>query len=369
MQPQQQDPVQQNNMARAVLQTSAVPVRKRIGVFTGFTLGQSAKIRLLNSGLTLAVRLKITATIDTTTAIFGLSGQHGLVQRVTLTDYNQIDRVDTDAYSLMIANSRRRDEILDAYVSRQVQGSAAATIPYPQIVTTANAQKLVLWLDVPFAVDPNRGDLRGISLSQTVVGEQFVTVRFADALVDADPTKAPFISGTAILTAGSDISVEVWQEFVQPQTPAAIPLIDASTVYEIKGLYRSTSDIATNGQKLINYPNVRTVLGSTHLCVLNNLEPTEAALSSIQMLANSSQILNDHSLASKLREQSNRFNALPSAAVLDYDHRAFPIMTALYGNIQLAFNFGVTPGGNSFIQSQFESLYASGSPLPGISTQ
>ncbi|MGH8710376.1 MAG: hypothetical protein ACREVA_03545 [Burkholderiales bacterium] len=365
----QMDPVQQNMYARQMLLQTAIPIKKRVGRFTGFALGSTAKIRLLNTGLTVGLKALVSITMDLTAtppqSIFSL---FPLVQRVTLTDYNQIDRVDTDAFSLMVANSRRRDELLDARVTPFYTGAVFNSEVYA-FPTTGAAQVALLWIDIPFSVDPSHGDLRGVSLSQSVVGEQFVSFRFCDTLVNADPTQAPYASGTVVITAGTTIGVELWQEYLQPQNMQSLPLIDLSTIYEIKGLFRTTSDIGTNGQKLINYPNVRTVLSASHLLIANNLPPTGTVLSTLQLLANSSQILNENSYASKQREQMNRFNSHVSQALLDFDHRASPISTAIFGNIQLALNFGTVPGGNTFVQSQFESLYASGSPLPGISTQ
>lgn len=370
---QQMNPQQQNAMARQMLLQTSLPIRKKIGVFTGFALGSTARIRLLNVGLTTNVQLKISYNLTTTLGpIQSNFGGAVIANQITLTDYNQIERVNTDGYSL---------KALRAFKRRRFDGLTSAAYPqYPALSNTTEfesfqsgnvtAQPNSVFIDVPFAVDADMGNLTGISLSQAVVGEQFVTVKFADALLGTDPLLFPYQSaGTSTASLDGTITVEVWQEYLQPQNVQFIPMIDASTIYEVKGLFKSSSDISSNGEKLINYPNVRTVMSSFHIGLDNSVPMGGTKYGDIELLANSSQILSQDSYESKRRLMYGELGGNIGVGTIYMNHRSFPISTAIYGNVQLQLNFKTIAGGNTYIQSQFESIYAQGTPLPGISTQ
>lgn len=371
MKSDQMNPTYQNAMARQALMSGALPVRKLIGSFAGNALGSTRRIRLLNVGLSTRLVVGVRAQIDIT--VLGVpsavGGAYNLINQVRLIDYNQIERVSSDAYSLAMINGYRKRRALDTAVPSI--GFTPSTVDtssvFVQPTIVANNQALNFFFDVPFCVDPEAGDLRGLSWSQAVVGEQFLTLKIADALVGTDPLLFPYTGGTMTL---DDIIIDVWQEYlIPPKDPNALPLIDLSTVYELKGLLRSQSDIASGGQKLINYPNVRNVLSSLHIGVDNNAAMGPSSISSLQMLINSSQIMREASYASKRREMRNIIRGDAAAGTVYEDHRQYPIATALYGNVQLAINFGAITGGNTYVSSTFESTYASGSPLPGVTTQ
>ncbi len=367
-------PVQQNAIARSnLLNGGAIPIRKRIGAFTGFALGDTARVKLLNTGLLTNVQLRISYNVTTTNSPTNSGfGGASIANQIRLVDFNQIERVATDGYSL---------KALSAFKRRRLEGMTSAAYPiYPTLSSNNEFEKFQtgnvtnqqnqVFIDVPFCVDASIGDTRGLSMAQTVVGEQFVTVKFADALLGADQLLFPYqTSGTSTAALVGTITLEVWQEYLQPQNMMSIPLIDASTIYEIRGLFRSTSDIATNGEKLINYPNVREVLSTFHVNLDNSVPMTAAGISSINLLANSSQILSEDSYESKRRWMYNTVGGNIGNGTVYMDHRNMPIMTAIFGNVQLQMRYGTVTGGNTYVQSQFESLYASGTPLPGISTQ
>lgn len=367
--PAKQNPIQQNAIARAMLQQSALPIRKRIGLFGPFAPGDTARIRLLNVGLTTAVQARVSTTLTTTGTVTNSAlGPYPLTPQVVLTDYNQIERVNTDAYSLQALRAfkrRRLDDLRGTTALNPGNASAPAFSAFPTgVVTDA---PLSYFIDVPLAVDADLGDLRGMSLSQAVVGEQFLSIKMADSVLGADPTQNIVTGGTT--ASVGDIYVEVWQEYLQPQNMQSLPMLDLSTIYEVKGLFRSSSDIQTSGQKLINYPNVRTVMSSLHVCIDDDAGMDNTQINTIQLLANSSQILREDSYYSRKRAMLDEVLGEVGAGVIYMNHRAAPISTAIYGNVQMALNFATITGGNTFVLSQFESVYASGTPLPGISTQ
>lgn len=367
----QVNPIMQNAMARQQLLQTALPIRKKVGTFTGNALGSTLRVKLLNVGLTTGIQLQVRTNVTTTgTVVQSPIGAFALTPQVIFTDYNQIDRVNTDAYSLQALRAFKRKRIDDSWAPATIFPNstvAPSVSALPSGVVTN--QPLSYFIDVPLAMDVENGDLRGMSLSQAVVGEQFISIKFADTILGADPTKNVYTSATTAVIVG-DIIVDVYQEYLQPQSMDSLPFMDLSTIYEIKGLFNSNSDIAVNGQKLINYPNVRTVFSSLHNCFDNGTFMNGTDITSLQLLVNSSQILREDSYITKKRWMVDEVQGEIGQQCIYNSHRSAPISTAIYGNVQFALNFGtITGGANTFIQSQFESLYASGTPLPGISTQ
>lgn len=372
---QQQNPQQQNATARQMLLATSIPVRKKVGSFTGFNLGDTARLKLLNVGLTTGVQAIVSYNVTnggTTPPAQSNFGGSVIANKIVLTDYNQIERISTDGYSL---------KVLNAFKRRRFNGFSSAA--YPQFPALSNTtefetfqsgavtnQQNRVFFDIPFAVDAEHGDLRGISLSQAVVGEQFVSIKFADTLLGADPLLYPYQdAGSSTSTLVGTITVDLYQEYLQPQSLQYIPLIDASTIYEIKGLFKSSSDISTNGEKLINYPNVRTVMSSFHVGIDNNVPMGATQINTIKLIANGSQIMHEDNYATKRRYMYGEIGGNIGNGTIYMNHRSFPISTAIYGNVQLQTDYLTITGGNTYMQSQFESLYASGQALPGISTQ
>jgi hypothetical protein len=369
-------PMQQNAIARMMLMgnesmvPASVPVRIKLGTFSA-ALGDTLRVKILNVGMTTKLTYQVRAQIDITALATpsATSGVYGLTPQVRFVDYNQIERVACDAYSLSIINGFRKRRISETFVSPAgfAVGAAEVADINNQPTAIANNQLLNYFVDVPLAVDPENGDFRGMSFSQTVVGEQFLNIKIADALVGTDPTLFAYTAGTMTLDS---LVVDVWQEYLtQPQDPAAIPLMDVSTVYEIKGLFRSPSDIASGGQKIINYPNVRNILSSTHVLVDNNAPMGETQIASVDMFLNSANVLRQDSFASLRRRMRNTARGDAASGTIHQDHRSYPISTYLYGNVQIYFTFATITGGNTYALSAFESTYAAGSPLPGITTQ
>ncbi len=368
----QKNPVQENAIARAMLLQSALPIRKKVATISGVSLGQTVRQRLLNVGLTSKISLHVRANItigaaDATKS--GPAGIYGLLNQVILTDYNQIERVNTDGASLAKISSYKKRRQLGSYATPYYNaGTGVLTAELIKYPTAQAAADLEFFLDVPFCVDADAGDLRGLSLSQAVVGEQFISLKIADALENADPSLAPYLASASTFVLNS-LAIDVWQEYYQPQPSMQLPILDLATVYEIKGLFRSTSDISTGGQKLINYPNVRTVFSSLHSCLDNAAGMTDTNIGSIQLMVNSSQILREDTYKSKVFEMAELIRGAPFAGDIYMNHRNSPISTAIYGNVQLALNWATIAGGTTYTNSTFESVYMAGTPLPGITTQ
>jgi hypothetical protein len=213
--------------------------------------------------------------------------------------------------------------------------------------------------------------LRGAIMCQTAVGEMYLNIDWISTLISNGDVDALYSGGATTTVVGqnaSPITVTLWQDYLLPQAIGSrgqipLPGVDLMTVYELNGNVKSSDNIAVGTEKLINYPNVRSVIGAYFNFV------SAAALSSnvsqVRLIANGNNILMDNTGLSQLFYQRMTLETDLVAGVYWRLHREHPIETALFGNVQV----GVTPsvvGANPYWELAFESFYTKGQALPGI---
>jgi hypothetical protein len=86
-------------------------------------------------------------------------------------------------------------------------------------------------------------------------------------------------------------------------------------------------------------------------------------------VVNSSNVLQEHSLDSQQMLQRKWINGDMPKGTFFMLFRQRPIETAVYGNVQLGLTFSAAPTGTYYLEQAYESFYAKGSTLPGISNQ
>lgn len=360
--------IQQNMLLRQALLGSAPAMRKNLGNYQG-TLGSTTRVKLFNVGITTRLLLDVTMTYDVVTAamVATTKNPYNVMNKVKLTDFDGTDRVNCSGFQLFVWNCVRRRMNYGTN-----NGAAAQVLQVPRAdLTVGTNRTLNFLLEVPLAFDP-KTDLRGALLTQTAVGEAWVTIDWNSVGVSATANDdAIFTSATGTL-ANVSFTVGVTQEYLLPQAiggQVPLPTFDLMTVYEFNGALRSTDNIAAGAEKLFNYPNVRSVIGF-YLNYINNsvMNPATTDISKIRLIANGNNVLREYSAREKLFEQ--RIYMLDGSdiknGVIFEEHRAKPIETALFGNIQL----GVTPltaSGVVNFEQGVESFYTKGSTLPGLS--
>lgn len=360
--------IQQNMLLRQALLGSAPAMRKNLGNFQG-TLGSTTRVKLFNVGITTRLLLDVTMTYDVVTAamVATTKNPYNVMNKVKLTDFDGTDRVNCSGFQLFVWNCVRRRMNYGAN-----NGAAAQVLQVPRAdLTVGVSRTLNFLLEIPLAFDP-KTDLRGALLTQTAVGEAWVTIDWNSVGVSATANDdAIFTSATGTL-ANVSFTVGVTQEYLLPQSiggQVPLPTFDLMTVYEFNGALRSTDNIAAGAEKLFNYPNVRSVIGF-YLNYINNsvMNPATTDISKIRLIANGNNVLREYTAREKLFEQ--RIYMLDGSdiknGVIFEEHRAKPIETALFGNIQL----GVTPltaSGVVNFEQGVESFYTKGSTLPGLS--
>lgn len=368
----QVNPIQQNLFARANLLRTGIQMVKRIQPITGAQLGDQVRVPLLRMGIMTGVTLLFTVPVgDVTTPVFSPCGPWNVAQRVTYTDFSGTNRTNTSGFHLYAGESMKNSELLGGtpYDNAGAYGYQNTNILTHVDTPPTDNGNVYFSLYIPLAYDP-ANDLTGAVLTQTNVGEHYVTVQLANALVGADPWAFPFISGTVPLGAAG-ITIEAFQHYIQPQSMSIenLPVIDLSTVYGYEGAYQSSANIAAGQSKFIDYPNNRSIFSS--LITYENgsaFTANETDVTLVTLLANSN--TNFREMTPRLMRQTQRQLAdgdLPSSTYYIGSRRQ-PILTQLYANVQAKFDVndvGET-GVNQFCY-QFEVQYPSGSPLPGIS--
>jgi hypothetical protein len=365
----QVNPQMQNMIARQNLLATGISMVKRLQPVVG-ALGSSMKIPLLRMGIMTGVLLQVTVPVNVTaTATPSPVAPWNILQTVSYNDFAGVQRTRSNGFQLWCAQSMKQaDALSTAAVMGYPGGAGPALVADTNILnlpTATGAGNITFSVYVPMAYDP-ASDLTGAILTQTNVGEHFINIQLANALVNADPWIAPYTAGTATTTG---VTVEAFQYYIQPQNMSAdnLPLIDLSTVYGFEGGFQTSANIASGQATYINLPNNRSIL-STLINFENGGAFTlnGADLSQITLVANSNTNFKEQTPRLVRETMRNIVNADMPGASYYLGSRRQPILTQLYANVQAKMDVITANAGVTQFVSQFEVQYPSGSPLPGI---
>lgn len=382
---QAQAVAQQNAALRAALLATAPRNEKLVSVFSGPNT-QTARFKLFNVGVITKLRLYVQAALTIGTAVATPSNKApwNLIQRIRLTDFDGTDRVNVSGFQMFIINCVR---------SRTYWGynnEAATAVNANPVVPTAVASAVMsFFLDIPLAYDVDNPvlqlqDLRGAIMAQTAVGEMYLTIDWNQSLyanTDVESVYSGAATTTVVGNGANFITAALYQFYILPQNIGGpvppLPGVDLMTVYELSGMVRSTDNLAAGSEKLINFPNVRSVIGAYAFYVNTQLSATAMSFASMgaatsnasvhRLIANGNNVLRERSNASQVFDQRVYLTAGTDTLPGVYFHafRERPIETALFGNVQL----GMTPttvGAGANIEVGWESFYTKGQALPGL---
>lgn len=363
---------QQNVAARRALLMTGTPMRKNVGTFGPYSPGQQAQIQLLNVGVLTSLDLVITAFITiTVAATIGSVGAEALIPVVKFTDFDQTDRINISGRQLKFVNSIRQRNVFNAYsVTDIVDSPAVAAIGnslltvVPTGVVAPGAANFRMDVHVPLAYDPN-SDLRGAVLAQTIRGNQFVKINFAQTVFGAD-NDSLYKAGTGSV---ANIFVTVYQNFIMPQkigNALPLPQQDLLTVYELAGTLQLNAGLAVNQAAHVYYPNVRQVIGCYLTYMNGGVLNYGTDLASLIVQANANTNLREYTNLDLLSRIRNHLGVdfLPGCYYLDT--RRVPVDTQLFGNVQALFTPSAVSGGNTYVEMAFEDFYLKGTALPGV---
>lgn len=371
---QQVTPQQQNIIARSNLLNTGISMVKRLQPVKG-SLGEQVKIPLQRMGIMTGVLLQFTVPVTIADDVADPSpvSPWSLAQIVEYRDFAGVSRTRTNGFQLWAAQSMKQGDALSIIPAANYSGGNGPSLNYDtnivNLPTAVGDSEITFSLYVPMAYDP-ANDLTGAVLTQTNVGEHYINVQLANALQSADPWIAPYLTGDATVTATDGITIEAFQYYIQPQNMGIenLPLIDLAMVYGFEGAYATTANIASGMSHFINYPNNRSVLSA--LITYENGSAFTANgtdLNGITLLANSNTHFQE--LTPRLVRETMRNIANLDVAQGTYyiGTRRQPIQTQLYANVQAKMDVR-TAANSGVVQflSQYEVIYPSGAPLPGI---
>ena len=371
---QQMNPLQQNMMARQRLLQSGISMVKQLPTVTQNNLNQ-IRIPLQRMGIMTGVLLQFALQVDVADAgapAISLMAPFNIAKQVTYTDFAGVNRTKTNGWQLHTAQSFKQGDALNSIPAMSGGSAAAPALNYDTNILTmptgaGNNQMVYFSIYVPMAYDP-ANDLTGAVLTQTNVGEHFITVDLPQALNGADPWQFPWGASSTITL--DSLSVQAFQFYIQPQAMTAdfLPLIDLSTVYGFEGGYQTTSNIAANQDVFVNYPNNRSVLSALITYENNGAFTVNGTdINSIVLLANSNTHFREMTPRMLRESMRNMVNSDIAPGSYFITSRRQPILTQLYANVQAKFNIASVAGaGVTQLVSQYEVQYASGSPLPGV---
>jgi hypothetical protein len=311
---------QANANARANLLATGVSMVKKLPLVS-MGLGQQVQIPGQRMGVTTGFMLQVVANVTiAAAATIATLGPWNLFNRVLYTDFGGVNRVNTNGFSLYAMQCVKHNDLAGNAVPGVIPNIGAIDTNILNVPLADGTANICYNLWVPLAYNP-MSDLRGGILTQTVVGDHYITLQTANAMV-GDPFTSPYEAGTVTLNS---LTIQAFQHYIQPQNlnPAnpltGLPAIDLSTVYYV-------------------------------------------------LLANSNtnmRELNPAIVRAGMRSQLG--GDLPSG-VYYIGSRQQPILTNLYGNVQLRMDINTVNAGVTQIISQYESFAAAGAPLPGIIT-
>lgn len=358
-----QNGVMQNLQNRQLLLSTSPRMSKKIGSFSG-ALGQTTRVRMFNVGVMTKIRAIVTIDYDVGTANVTASPKApwNAISNIRFQDFEGTERVNVSGYQNWVINSIRARS--PAFLNNEA-GANRSGLPRVDLTTGTN-RITQFYFEIPLAFDAER-DLRGAILAQTAVGEQYVNITWANALYANGNDDMMFNGGATSSVTVNSITIDLWQDYLLPQAVQGtmpLPLADLLTVYELNGNYRITDNMANGQERLLNYPNVRSVIGAYANWTNNSLMAD--SISRIRLIANGNNVLHEEDLQSQLSTQREWTNSDLPVGTFFKLHRARPIETALYGNVQLGLTMSAAPTGNFYLEQMFESFYAKGSALPGV---
>lgn len=365
MQPMQPNNDLANNLQmRQVLLATAIRGSKKLGTFTETAEGSTTRIKLFNVGVVTKLRMLVTINVDigTATATLSPKAPFNSIKQLRLTDYEGTDRVNLTGYQLWQINSVRKRA--PAFINNEGLADVSALPSTP--VGVGAGQDIQFYMEVPLAFN-DENDLRGAILAQTALGEMFLNVTWNDDFHQNGNDDGVYNGAGTSTVAVNSISVDVYQDYLMPQVigdQTPLPLVDLITVYELNGNLKVTDNLSNGQQRLISYPNVRNVIGAYVNWQNNGI--LSNSISEFKLIANGNNILRENGLQTQLMDQRGWIHGDLKTGGFFMQHRARPIETSQFGNVQWGLTLNAAPTGDFYLEQAFESMFAKGSTLPGI---
>lgn len=372
-------PVAQNAMARRMLipgpNSQTVRRTQLIGSFTSanYVAGQQLQFFVPPAPVGIITRfiLKVTASIGQGAAETQTRVQNGaaaILSNVQYIDTSNQTRINCTGWYLHQLASLRRRRMFGGAITmdiNNVAGMGAAFTPgiiaAPATLTAAppaaNAPNFFMFYEIPLAYGPD--DLRGAVLAALINATQSLNLTvnpnfFVTSTDTVNIAEAGYQSSTAQLGRIGNITIQVYQEYIDQFGGLPLPQIDLATQYLLQttGGYQPVA----NTDLIIPYANFRlfmsTILRYNNAGVFN--VGSDINYMSIRT-ANQSDIekLDPYTLSLKNRE--NIGDDLP-AGYYTFNHRHKPLFTNQFGNLSLVFQASTVTSNLSTVTVGYEQL-------------
>lgn len=288
-------------------------------------------------------------------------GSANLIQNVTFSDLNNVQRINTTGWHIALLNSARQGfGFGGAYAPNLPMGfgNNFATFAAPASIAAAGSATVRHTYHVPIAYSPT--DLRGAIYSAIVNATMNLQLTLANdnqLFTGGDDALNSVYSGNANGAWTGPVNVTVYQVYLD-QLPVAngapiLPLMDLNTVYDLKNT--TQSGIVANQDYPVSYANFREFLSTMAVFDNGNVFNGGTDVNYWALTAaNSFNLFKVDPLIAAL-EARQTFMADPPLSTYYFDHRRKPINTITYGNMELNLNAStVNPGARLVVA--FESF-------------
>jgi P3 major capsid protein len=366
----QRDPRADNMMARQAVLERTIDMWQPLPPITpvGDPRGQILNFQAKNVGLIKRFVVEVSFTLvqsaaetHTRTAF----GPANIFSNITLTDLNNLQRINTTGWHLtFLATARRRQAMAAAFTndSPVLMGSNFPVGVCPSPLTTI--QTIRFFFEVP--VSYSDIDLRGAIYAATTganVNLQMTVNPTLVAVTGANPTLSVYQSTTAAVGTIASFTVTVYQNYLDQipmyENRPILPLIDLSYAY--MAINTVLIGLAVNQENSIAYANFRSYMSTT--VVYDNFGSASTPGADVGywaiQVANSTNVIKFGPYMSSFMTRSiiqDDYPAVAARSVYYFDHRTRPINTDQFGNQLLVLNPAQVQAATSQVLVGYEML-------------
>lgn len=375
------NPAVLNAQQRAAVLAQSVEMEQQI--FSGsFTVANQNVVNIQPRfvGLIKRFRVVVTANIQNTDAAVDATGTPfgvaNILQNVQFTDLQNYLRINTTGWHLanlatakyqgVYAGSNQASVYTSGTQLRSVVGNLGNNYPAItdlQNLTHATNQNIRMSYEVPISYSDT--DLRGAIWANIVNATMNLQVTIAPAATAfvaaaADDTLAILKAGTCSYGAGGNVTITVFQVYLdqlpQGQNGAVLPLLDVSTIYELKNT--PFANLVANQELPVSFANFRDFLSVFAVYNNNGSNTGHGNGSDINywalVSANLTNIWKLDPLSAAERWRKILVADFPPGMYY-FSFRNKPVSTLQYGNMQLVIN-PITAAAGNYLLIGFESF-------------
>jgi hypothetical protein len=343
----QMDLAQQNAQARAIVLANSVLMVQPIGSVTVNPANQNVvNIQPQNVGLTLGFLVVVSGGVTngaTTVANLTPYGAGNILQNITYTDLQNINRVQTTGAHIALLNSAKQGFGFGGNYNPQLPYGLGASnygvFSAPATLAANATGTLRMNYFVPLAYSSS--DLRGAVYTNVVNATQNLqlTINKTPFVGATDPTPAVY-SGNAAGAWTNTVTLTVYQVY-RDQIPTngnapILPVLDLNTVYDLKNT--SLAGIVANQDFPFAFPNMRQ-FNSVFATYTNGIQLNAGTDINYWSLvsANATNLFKLDPLTATLFARQTLMGD-PPVGTYYFDFRNKPIDTISFGNMTLNLN-------------------------------